>query len=348
MSRTFKSLVVILAAVSVVRIAGAAADAVKVTPNEAQKRVDITVNGQPFTSYIWPDTIKKPVLYPIRSAGGVLVTRGYPLDPKPGERVDHPHQVGLWFNYGDVNGLDFWNNSEAIKPEAASKYGTIHHRKIVSSRSGAGRGELAVELTWDTPAGKTLLVEQTRFVFESQPGVRTIDRMTTLTAQDAKVSFTDNKEGVIGMRVARGLEQPENRPQVLTDAQGKPEKVATPDNSQVTGSYTSSEGKTGDAVWGTRGRWTMLTGKVDGKPVTLAVLDNPSNPGFPTYWHARGYGLFAANPLGQKEMSSGKETLDFALDPGKSATFRYRIVIIDGTATPEQIEAQYKRFTTGS
>jgi hypothetical protein len=348
MRRTSNTLVVVLAAAAVVRIAGAAADAVKVTANEAQKRVDVTVNGQPFTSYIWPDTIKKPVLYPIRSASGLLVTRGYPLDPKPGERVDHPHQVGLWFNYGNVNGLDFWNNSDAIKPEAASKYGTIHHKKVVSTRSGAGRGELAVEMTWDTPDGKTLLVEQTRFVFESQPGLRTIDRITTLTAQGQKVSFTDNKEGVIGLRVARGLEQPENRAQVLSDAQGKPEKVATPDNSQVTGSYTSSEGQTGDKVWGTRGRWTMLTGKVDGKPVTLAILDNPSNPGFPTYWHARGYGLFAANTLGQKEMSNGKETLDLALEPGKSATFRYRILVLDGTATTDQIEAQYKRFTSGS
>jgi hypothetical protein len=348
MRRTFTGLVIVLAAVAVVRIAGAGADAVKVTPNEAQKRVDITINGRPFTSYIWPDSVKKPVLYPIRSAAGVLVTRGYPLDPTPGERVDHPHHVGLWFNYGNVNGLDFWNNSDAIKPEAAAKYGTIHHKRIVSSKSGAGKGELAVEMTWDTPDGKTLLVEQTRFIFEAQPGVRSIDRITTLTAQGEKVSFTDNKEGVIGMRVARGLEQPEARAQVLTDAQGQPAKVATPDNSLVTGSYTSSEGKTGDAVWGTRGRWTMLTGKVDGKPVTLAILDNPSNPGFPTYWHARGYGLFAANTLGQKELSNGKDTLDFALDPGKSATFRYRILILDGTATPEQLEAQYKRFTTGS
>jgi len=80
---------------------------VKVAPNEAARRVDITVDGLPFTSYIWPTTLKKPVLYPLRTAAGVVVTRGYPLDPHPGERVDHPHQVGLWFNHGDVNGFDF-------------------------------------------------------------------------------------------------------------------------------------------------------------------------------------------------------------------------------------------------
>ena len=33
--------------------------------------------------------------------------------------------------------------------------------------------------------------------------------------------------------------------------------------------------------------------------VALAILDHPSNPGFPPYWHARGYGLYAVNNLGQ-------------------------------------------------
>src|SRR4051812_30415616 len=83
---------------------------VAVTPNESAKRVDIAIDGKPFTSYIWPEHVKKPVLDPIRSAGGTIVTRGWPLAPRAGERVDHPHHVGLWFNYESVNGLDFWNN----------------------------------------------------------------------------------------------------------------------------------------------------------------------------------------------------------------------------------------------
>src|SRR5262249_1831460 len=84
---------------------------VQVGPKPAERRVDILVGGKAFTSYIWPTTLKKPVLYPLRSASGTVVTRGFPLEPRPGERVDHPHQAGLWFEYGDVNGLDFWNNS---------------------------------------------------------------------------------------------------------------------------------------------------------------------------------------------------------------------------------------------
>src|SRR5690349_5340595 len=110
---------------------------VAVTPNEAARRVDVTIGGAPFTAYVWPERLRKPVLYPIRSAKGTLVTRGWPLDPRPGERIDHPHHVGLWFNYESVNGVDFWNNSDALKSEDAAKMGTIFHRRIVSSKSAA-------------------------------------------------------------------------------------------------------------------------------------------------------------------------------------------------------------------
>ncbi len=94
---------------------------IRVIPNEEQRRVDITIDGEPFTSYIWPTELKKPVLFPLTAAGGIEVTRGYPLAPKPGERTDHPHHAGMWFNYGNVNGFDFWNNSDAIQPQARAK-----------------------------------------------------------------------------------------------------------------------------------------------------------------------------------------------------------------------------------
>jgi hypothetical protein len=286
----------------------------------------------------------KPILFPLRSASGVVVTRGFPLEPRPKERVDHPHHAGLWFNYGDVNGLDFWNNSTAIPAAQAAKFGSVVHRSIKSATNGAGQGTLEVSSDWVTPAGKALLREDTRFVFGAQEGTRTIDRVTTLTALDTTVNFRDNKEGVIAIRVAKSLEHPSLKPERYTDAAGRVTDVAVLDTAGVHGLYTSSEGKQGDAVWGTRAKWTMLTGDVNGAPVTLAILDHPRNVGYPTYWHARGYGLFSANPLGQKEMSGGKETLNFSLEAGKSTTFRHRIVIVDGKASPADLERHHAEF----
>jgi hypothetical protein len=158
------------------------------------------------------------------------------------------------------------------------------------------------------------------------------------------VALTDNKEGMLGLRVARQLEIPSKKPEVFTDAAGRATTVASMNNEGVNGDYLTSEGKTGDAAWGTRGRWCTLSAKIGEEPVTIAILDHPANPGYPTYWHARGYGLFAANPLGQKALSDGKDELNFSLDPGKSVTFRHRLLILSEPAGAARAEAAYKEF----
>jgi hypothetical protein len=317
---------------------------VTVVPNEVSNRVDVLVDGQPFTSYIWPDTLKKPVLFPLRAASGTIITRGYPLEPRPGERTDHPHHVGLWLNYENVNGVDFWNNSTAQPPEQQAKMGTILHRRIVKTSNGVDKGELETEMVWIMPDGQPILHETADFIFHAGPGLRAVDRISTLTALDKPVVFKDSKDGMLGLRVRRELEQPSTDAVTYTDASGRPTTVKAMDTNGVTGLYRSSEGKTGDAVWATRGRWTTLTGKVNQEDITLVMLDNPLNAGFPTYWHARGYGLFAANPLGQGIFSNGKEKLNFTIQPKQSATFRYRLVILDSIATTNQVETLYNQF----
>ncbi|MFI5170009.1 MAG: PmoA family protein [Vicinamibacterales bacterium] len=319
---------------------------VEIREVQGAKRVEVSVAGRPFTAYVWPDRLMKPVLYPIRTARGTLVTRGFPLDPRPGERVDHPHHVGLWFNYGDVNGVDFWNNSEALAPAEQAKMGRIHHKGVVSASGGAGRGELVVTSDWRMPDGSTALRERTRFVFHADAETRGIERTTELVAGEREVRFADNKEGVLGLRVARALEEPSDKPELFTDAAGKPTAVPVLDNAGVNGKYTSSEGIEGAAVWGTRGRWMALAGRVADEDVVLLMVDHPKNPGYPTYWHARGYGLFAANPLGQAALSNGKETLNFTLAAGATATFRHRLVVLPGPfsrARAEQAAAGFAK-----
>ncbi len=199
-------------------------------------------------------------------------------------------------------------------------------------------------MDWVTNDGVALLRETTRFVFRGAGDARSVDRITTLTALDRQVVFRDNKEGSLGLRVRRELEQPGEKPEQFTDAEGKVSKVPVLDNTGVTGLYTSSEGLKGDKVWGTPGRWCMLGGKVGAEPVTIAMLDHPSNPNSPTYWHARGYGLFSANVFGRKVFDPKQEELTLTLEPGKSVTFRHRVLILDTAATPASIEREFKTF----
>ena len=321
----------------------ASTSGVQVVPDEAHRRVDITIDGKPFTSYIWPKTLKKPVLYPLITDEGVTVTRGFPLAPRPHERVDHPHHAGMWFNYGNVNGFDFWNNSDAIKPEDRSKMGTILETKIVSTKSGAVRGELVVESVWITGQGDRILDQTTRYIFSRAPHERIIDQIITLTALDRAV-FKDDKEGALGMRVASWLESPDEKGGVFLDASGRPTKVAATDNSDATGVYLTSEGIKGGAVWGTRGRWCSLTGHTEDHTVTIAILDHPHNPGYPTYWHARGYGLFAANPLGRSIFDPKQPAFNYTLEKGQTATFRYRVLLISDEASAESLNHEADQF----
>ncbi len=315
-----------------------------VTLAQGPGRVDVLVDGQPFTSYLYPATLQKPVLSPIRSAGGLLVTRGYPLEPRPGERADHPHHVGHWFNHGDVNGYDFWGHSDATPAANRPKMGTIVHRAMPRATGGPARGELVVEADWTIPDGSVLLRETTAFTFAGAAGRRTIDRTTTWRAV-VEVRFGDTKEGSFGIRVARGLEHPSASADVLVGADGKGTDKRV-DSTGVTGQYLGSDGRTGESVWGTRGPWMGLVGKVDGSPVTLAILDHPSNHGHPTSWHARGYGLFAANPFGRQGFDPKQPAVTRVVKAGEALTFRHRILVLDGQATTDQLAREFTRYTT--
>jgi hypothetical protein len=151
------------------------------------------------------------------------------------------------------------------------------------------------------------------------------------------VNFTDNKEGMFAIRVARELELPSEKPTKLMDSHGVITEVKKMDNTYVKGNYRSSKGVEGKEVWGTRCRWMKLYSEIKGEQVAIVIIDHPSNVGYPTYWHARDYGLFAANTLGQKVFSKGENELNFSLKKGESVTFKYRLVVASGEMPDERI-----------
>lgn len=323
-------------------------NSIQIVHRAEKKRVDVFIDNAHFTSYLFSEagsSLKKPILYPLRTATGVNIARGWPFDQKAGERVDHPHHTGYWFNYGDVNGFDFWNHSTSTPEERLAHMGTIVHRSVENTTNGENTGSFSVVADWMRPDGSAILEEHTTFNFFSGPDRRIIDRTTTLKAVDGPVDFTDNKEGMIAIRVTRALEHVDDNPVLLSDANGEPRAAKEVNNEGVSGEYESESGVRGTAVWGTRAPWMMLSGEVENEAVTVAIIDHPDNPGYPTYWHARGYGLFAANPLGQRVFSEGKEALDFRLEHEASVTFKYRMAILTNPADPRaEVTALFSSF----
>lgn len=317
---------------------------VKLVKDPKEKKIDVLIENKLFTSFLYPDNIEKPFLYPVFTVNQTDVTRGFPLNPKPGDPTDHPHHIGIWLNYESVNGLDFWNNSYAIPKEKKNKYGWIKTNKIIETKSG-NKGRLSYQANWTNQNNEVLVEEHTQFEFSATGSSRIIDRTTTLTAA-TDVAFNDVKDGFLGMRLAHELQIPTQQDQKFTDDKGNVTLVKGGTDKVANGNYISSEGKIGDAVWSTRAEWVKVHGKMGTDSVSVTIIDHPKNLNYPTYWHARGYGLFAANPLGEKVFTNGARETNLKLKKGEKVSFKYRIVVDAGknSISAAQIEKLAKAF----
>lgn len=308
--------------------------------DEKGKKVEVFIGGKLFTAFIYPDNMEKQALYPIITASGKTITRGYPIQPRPFERTDHPHHVGLWFNFGNVNGLDFWNNSFAIKPTDKPKFGSITFKKIVSENSK--KGELVTNSDWVDINKTVLLREESTFVFSGKDNLRTIERTTKLTAA-IPVTFNENKEGLIGLRVDRAFEEPTQQPDNFLDANGNVTTVPVMNNEGVNGVYRNAEGITGGDVWGKRSPWIALRALKEGEVITIVIIDHPKNANYPAWSHARGYGLFATNNLGGRIFDKNAAEVKVDLKPGECIIFKHKI-IIGGDLTDVEIREIANEF----
>ncbi len=315
--------------------------------NPTEKKIEVLVDGQQFTIFQWPDNICKPVFYPVFASSGTEITRGFPINPKNGERADHPHQIGLWFTYGNVNGNDFWGNGSQGLGTKNPNGGTIKHLKIENIKEGAGAGSFESFESWVDSTGNELLNEKTSYSFIADGKNRIIDRITILTAGEKNVEMPDTKEGMFGIRVARQLELPSNGIVELYNTDGTISAIRDSLNIGISGNYESSEGIFGEDVWGTRAKWMKLNGKIGDENISVIICDHPENPNYPTYWHARGYGLFSANPLGVKDFTKNADSLNFVILGGNSVTFKYRVIVAsDAQLTKQQINDLANEFAS--
>lgn len=304
---------------------------VKITQGTNQITVDL--DGKPYTTFYYGPEVPKPYLSPLRAPSGNIVTRGFPMEKIAGESNDHQHHRGLWFAHSSVNGFDYWNNEFSYEnnPKVKGTMGHIFVTKIGKAQGGERTGEIDASAQWQQPDGTVVLSENRRMIFHAGGPERVMDFDITLTAKQT-VKFGDAKDGVFGIRVASGLEEP------------APKQPAEP---KRTGVMVNAQGlKTEAECWGKRSEWMDYSGLVNGEQVGIAIFDNPANPRYPTYWHARGYGLFANNIFAVHEFTKGKEPDgSLTLQPGEKLRFQYRVVIHAGDAAAARLDALYKAYT---
>jgi hypothetical protein len=286
---------------------------------EGDSKIDVMIGGEHFTSYLHQNDLTKPILYPLRTPSGIAVNRGYPLAQVQGESTDHPHHAGVFFTYDKVNDSGFWNNTTS-PPQ-------VKHVRVAKIKGGGGKGRLSMVMHWVGKDGQVLLEETRDMVFLAGQDEYAVDFSIDLTARNTKVVFGDTKEGMFAIRLADWLRERGG-----------------------TSRYLSSNGdQTEKNVWGKRARWVCLQGEKDGKTVGIAILNHPTSVNYPTYWHARGYGLFSANPLGQLAFQKGRKVenpqpFNLTLEPGQKAHFRFRMLVYEGDRTKEQLEQRFREF----
>jgi len=280
--------------------------------------VRVEIDRKPYTTFFLAMSGNKPYLYPLSTADGTLVTRHFPMDTFPGETNDHPHQRGLFFSHGDINGSNFW----ATEPGSeTAKMGRMLLKKVVDAKGGDKSGTVQVVFEGQDSTGKPIMTETRTITFYRDPRLRTIDYEIKIDAI-TKLVFGDTKEGTFGIRLATSM----------TEDKG--------------GRMVNAEGQeTEKNVWGKRSPWVDYFGPVGSKTVGVAIFDNPANPRYPTYWHSRAYGLFAANPFGLRDFTGDKaQDGSMTVNAGGSLRFRYRVVIHQGDVRSAKIAELYKEY----
>jgi hypothetical protein len=279
-------------------------------------KIDIDLDGQPFSSFYYGAEHQKPFLAPLRSATGKIVTRHFPMEKVEGESRDHVHHTGLWFSYDDVNGVKFWENDPSYKPLNKGAI-VVESAKL---EPGAGSQVLKAVMKWNGPDGKTILREDRVMTFISKPAMRVIDFDIRLTAPE-KVVFGDTKEGAFAIRLADALAEKNG------------------------GKMVNAEGAAGmKNVWGKRSNWVDYFGTLEGEQLGIAIFDHPSNPRHPTYWHSRDYGLFALDPFGQHAFDESAPESHWTVEAGGSLHFRWRVVIHSGDTMSAHIPELYQAY----
>jgi hypothetical protein len=310
----------------------------QVTIKQTSEQVAVDIDGKPFTVFfIGGANLNRPYLYPLRTASGKTVTRSFPAGQLPGETTDHPHHAGVFYGHGDVNGYNYWaiQNVPTAPSKLDATMGRIVLDRVLGVKSGKESGTIDAVFKWLKPDGQTLLTETRKMTFYAHPELRIIDFEFDFAAVDKEnVVFRDTKEGTFALRVATALEEPPVKP-----AAGNASGPAR------TGKLTNANGGEREAgVWGKRSPWVDYSGELDGQKVGVLMMDHPSNPRHPTYWHSRGYGLHSINPFGVSDFLNDKsQNGSLTLAPGEHVRFKYRVVVHQG-ASRAKCDELYKEF----
>lgn len=321
----------------------AADPAVKLTP--LADRVRVEIGGRHFTDYVHGDGASRSYCYPLFAADGTQLARDFPMKADTGEDTDHPWHRSLWFAHSMMNGVDFWNEGTGdIGRSPAFKGHTVVDGALETVSGDVGA--IKVRNRYLAPDGRLVCTDERTLRFHADADGRYIDFEVTLHAlPDQPLLMGDNKDGTMATRLAQWMTMPHAT--AVKDASGKSVRKETGGQGHI----VTAKGARDAAAWGTRADWCDYHAARGDKTYGVAIFDHPQNLRHPTWWMARDYGLFAANPFGwhdyEKEFAKEPHKGDHTIPAGGTLTLRYRLFFHLGDEIASHLAAHYADYAAG-
>lgn len=299
-------------------------------------RVRVEIGGKLFTQYVFADGASRPYLYPILAPDGTSLTRDFPMKETAGEDTDHPWHRSFWFAHSMMNGVDFWNEGTGDIARSPKEKGRSEHVTLLETTSGTV-GVIRAKNRWVAPDYRLICTDERTLQFRPGPDGNYVDLEITLQAlPDKPLHFGDNKDGTMALRLAQWMTMPHKMGGKETGGNGH---------------IVTATGFRDAEAWGKRAAWCDYHAEYNGKTYGVAIFDHPQNLRHPTWWMARDYGLFGANPFGwhdyEKEFANDPHKGDYTVPAGGTLTLRYRFYFHFGDEKAAKLAARYAEYAAG-
>lgn len=278
--------------------------------------LEVKIGGELFTRYYHGTNWSRPFLYPFVGPKHTQVTRNFPIvDNIPGEALDHPHHRSVWVAHGEVNGTDNWSDEE--------NHGFMRHIEFEEITSGPVFGRIRARNSWVSKDNVKQMEDVREFTFWNLQSERLVDASVKMIASEGDVLLGDTKEGgIISVRVATSMDG--DKGGMIVNAYG---------------------GRTESENWGKPAHWVDYYGPVDGKVMGITIMDHPTSFRYPSRWHVRDYGLFAANPFALKYYEPDRGwNGDHTIKNGDTLDFCYRLYVHEGDTEQAGVGEKYFGF----
>lgn len=268
---------------------------------EKPTKVALKVDGKTVAEYRFGNVPFKPYIETLRTPEGRNVLRDAPWD--------HLHHHGLMFAIS-ANGCDFWG-------EFDDRHGTQATVRILPD-ADPETSALETEIDWNAPGPKNILKEIRKIDVRQTADVTLLDWQTTLKS-DKKAYLEGSHYFGLGLRFDASMDK---GGRFFNDTGNHDGEIVRGDERLKTC------------------KWTAYTAKLDGKPVTVALFDNPSNP-IPMKAYTMGD---SGQSFAYMGASLNLHRVPKALEADKPMTFKYRVAVWEGETSPEAVEEACKEY----